>query len=322
MRLFIAEKPSLARAIAAVLPGPPQRRDGYLQCGPEDVVAWCAGHILELAPPDAYDPAFKQWRLEPLPITPKDWKLAVSAPDLLKTIKSLLPKASCVVHAGDPDREGQLLIDEVLAFLGYRGPVERLLVSDLNPPAVRKALAEIQSNSRFRGLYEAALARQRADWLYGINLTRLYTLLGRAGGYDGILSVGRVQTPLLGLIVRRDAEIDAFRPRAYHLVQIGARCAAGAFTANWQPREDAGALVDEQRRLVSREHALALQAKVSGQRGVVARRARERKVESPPLPYSLPELQIDAGRRLGLSPTQTLDGAQSLYEQHRLITYP
>jgi len=322
MRLFIAEKPSLARAIAAVLPGPLQRRDGHFQCGPEDVVAWCAGHILELGAPDAYDPAFKSWRLEHLPITPKEWKLEVSSPNLLRTIKSLLPRASCVVHAGDPDREGQLLIDEVLAFLGYRGPVERLLVSDLNPPAIRKALSEIQSNSRFRGLYEAALARQRADWLYGINLTRLYTLLGRAGGYDGILSVGRVQTPLLGLIVRRDAEIEGFRPRAYHLVRVGVRCVAGAFTANWQPRGDAGALVDEHQRLVSRDHALALQARVTGQRGVVVRRTRERKVESPPLPYSLPELQIDAGRRLGLSPKQTLDGAQSLYEQHRLITYP
>src|SRR5437868_2696229 len=131
MRLFIAEKPSLARAIADALPGPAQRRDGYFQCGPGDQVAWCAGHILEPAPPDAYDPKFKQWRIEHLPIAPDEWKLAVSAPDLLKTIKALLPRAARVVHAGDPDREGQLLVDEVLEFLNFRGPVDRVLINDL-----------------------------------------------------------------------------------------------------------------------------------------------------------------------------------------------
>jgi DNA topoisomerase-3 len=124
VRLFIAEKPSLARAIADALPGSALRRDRYLECSNGDVVAWCAGHILELAPPDAYDPDFKQWRIEHLPITPRDWKLTVTAPDLLKTIKALLPRASVVVNAGDPDREGQLLIDEVLVFLGYRGRVD------------------------------------------------------------------------------------------------------------------------------------------------------------------------------------------------------
>jgi DNA topoisomerase-3 len=322
MRLFIAEKPSLARAIADVLPGPRQRRDGYLQCGADDVVAWAAGHILELAAPDAYDPAFKQWRLDHLPITPTQWKLAVTAPDLLKTIKALLPNASRVVHAGDPDREGQLLIDEVLVFLGYRGPVERLLVSDLNPPAVKKALAEIQSNTRYRGLYEAAVARQRPDWLYGMNLTRLYTLLGRAGGYDGVLSVGRVQTPLLGLIVRRDLEIERFQPRSYHVVRADIRCSRGRFTATWQPAADAAGVVDDAGRLQSREHATAIQTRVAGKPAVVARCSRERKSEAPPLPYSLPDLQIDAGGRLGLGPKQVLDACQALYEVHRLLTYP
>jgi DNA topoisomerase-3 len=322
MRLFIAEKPSLARAIAAVLPGPPQRRDGYLQCGSDDVVAWCAGHILELAAPDAYDPAFKQWRLEHLPITPTDWRLAVSAPELLKTIKALLPKATRVVHAGDPDREGQLLIDEVLAFLGYRGPVDRLLISDLNPPAVRKAMADVQSNARYRGLSDAALARQRADWLYGINLTRLYTLLGRAGGYDGVLSVGRVQTPLLGLIVRRDREIEQFRPLTYYVPQATVRSVAGVFTVAWQPPKDAAGITDEDGRLTSREHALAIQRRTAGAAGVVARCSREKRSAAPPLPYSLPDLQVDAGRRLCLGPKQVLDACQSLYEVHRLLTYP
>jgi DNA topoisomerase-3 len=322
MRLFIAEKPSLARAIADVLPGPRLRRDGYFQCGPDDAVAWCAGHILELAPPDAYDSGYKQWRLDHLPIVPKAWKLAVSAPDLLKTIKSLLPRASRVVHAGDPDREGQLLVDEVLEFLGYRGPVDRLLVSDLSPPAVKKAVAELQSNSRYRGLYESAMARQRADWLYGINLTRLYTLLGRAGGYDGLLSVGRVQTPLLGLVVRRDLEIERFQARTYYVVRADVQCADGRFTATWQPSVGAVGLLDDAGRAVSREHALAIQAKVAKKTGAVASSSRDRKSEVPPLPYSLPDLQVDAGKRLGLSPKQILDACQALYETHRLLTYP
>jgi DNA topoisomerase-3 len=322
MRLFIAEKPSLARAIAEALPGPGQRRDGYIQCG-DDIVAWCAGHVLKLAAPDAYDPAFKQWRLDHLPIVPGDWKLAVTAPDLLKTIKGLLPKASRVVHAGDPDREGQLLVDEVLVFLGYRGPVDRLLVSDLSPPAVKKALSDLQSNERFRGLYEAALARQRADWLYGINLTRLYTLLGRAGGYEGVLSVGRVQTPLLGLIVRRDLEIEVFQPRPYFVVRATVGSSGGTFIATWQPPSDvAPRHLDDSRRLLNRDLAVAIQGRASGRSGTIARCTSANKTEPPPLPYALPDLQVDAGRRLGLGPKQVLDACQSLYETHRLLTYP
>ena len=322
-RLFLAEKPSLARAIAEALPGPRARRDGYIECGADDVVAWCTGHILELASPDAYDPRFKEWRAEDLPIVPDRWALVPTAPDLLKTIKALLPRAARVIHAGDPDREGQLLVDEVLEYLGYRGPVDRVLISDLSPPAVRSALAALQSNAKFRGLYEAALARQRADWLFGINLTRLYTALGRAGGYDGVLSVGRVQTPLLGLVVRRDAEIETFQPTTYFVVTAVVGCDGATFGATWQPPRNAAApLVDGDRRLVSREHALGLKVKIGRQRGSVVRCTREKKIEAPPLPYSLPDLQMDAAKRLGLTARQTLDACQALYETHRLLTYP
>ena len=322
MRLFIAEKPSLARAIADALPGPQKKGGNFIECGREDVVAWCAGHILELAEPEAYAPELKRWRLDELPIAPGEWRLAVTAPDLLRTIRALLPKASRVVHAGDPDREGQLLVDEVLEFLGYKGPVDRLLVSDLNLPAVRKALGEIQSNARYRGLYEAALARQRADWLFGINLTRLYTLLGRAGGYDGILSVGRVQTPLLGLIVRRDVEIEQFKPRAYYLVRAAVWAGAEIFSATWHPPDEVVEALDDAGRLISLQHAEAIRTKVAGRGGQVTRCSRERKSEPPPLPYSLPDLQVDAGKRLGIGPKQTIDACQSLYETHRLLTYP
>jgi len=322
MRLFIAEKPSLARAIADALPGPQTKRGNFIECGREDVVAWCAGHILELAEPEGYAPELKSWWLDQLPIAPTEWRLAVTAPDLLRTIRSLLPKASRVVHAGDPDREGQLLVDEVLEFLGYEGPVDRLLVSDLNLPAVRKALGEIQSNARYRGLYEAALARQRADWLFGINLTRLYTLLGRAGGYDGILSVGRVQTPLLGLIVRRDVEIEQFKPLPYYVVRASVRSAGGPFTCVWQAPEGLTRVLDRAGRLVSRAHAVQIQATVGGKSGSATSASRDKKSEPPPLPYSLAELQVDAGKRLGLGPKETLDICQSLYETHRLVTYP
>ena len=322
MRLFIAEKPSLARAIADALPGSAQRRDGYLECSNGDVVAWCAGHILELAPPDAYDPDFKQWRIEHLPITPRDWKLTVTAPDLLKTIKVLLPRASVVVNAGDPDREGQLLVDEVLVFLGYRGRVDRVLVNDLNVPAVRKSIDRIESNEKFRCLYEAALGRQRADWLYGINMTRLYTVLGRQAGYQGVLSVGRVQTPLLGLIVRRDADIEAFVSKPYYEVVAEIAGAAHPFSASWQPGPGSQDALDSEGRVISASLAAEIARKVLGQPGSVTKATRERKSEAPPLPFSLAELQIEAGRRQGMSPKATLDICQALYETHRLVTYP
>ena len=180
MRLFIAEKPSLARAIAQALPEPHHRTKTHITCGGGNIVAWCAGHILETAPPEAYRAHYKSWRMGDLPITPRDWKHAVSRPELLHAIRGLLQGAARVVHAGDPDREGQLLVDEVLDFLGYRGPVDRLLIRDLSPDAVRTQLAALEPNTKYRPLYESALARQRADWLYGMNMTRLYTLLGRA----------------------------------------------------------------------------------------------------------------------------------------------
>lgn len=326
-RLFIAEKPSLARAIADALPGPHVREKTHIACGRGDVVAWCAGHILETAAPDAYGPKYREWRLGDLPITPRDWKLAVTAPELLRAIQSLLSGAARVVHAGDPDREGQLLVDEVLDFLGYKGPVDRLLVRDLRPEAVRSQLAALEPNEKYRPLGESALARQRADWLYGINMTRLYTLLGRAAGYGGVLSVGRVQTPLLGLIVSRDRAIVEFRPRAYYVVNATIRPGRGEdFRAVWDPRgadaSGAGEHFDEEKRLLDREVAERIRKRVVGQPGAVTARTEERKSEPPPLPYSLADLQVDAGRRLGLSAKATLDACQRLYETYRLTTYP
>lgn len=148
-------------------------------------MTWCIGHLLEQAEPDAYDAAYKQWRMESLPIVPTQWQL-VAKPKTkaqLAVIKGLIKQADCVVNAGDPDREGQLLVDEVIDFLGYpkTKPVQRCLISDLNPPAVRRALDKLRDNKEFVPLAVSALARSRADWLYGINMTRAYTLLGRKG---------------------------------------------------------------------------------------------------------------------------------------------
>jgi DNA topoisomerase III len=322
VRLIIAEKPSLARAIAAALPGQHRRSHHYIQCGEEDVVAWCAGHVLEMAPPEDYSPTFASWTLEALPIVPERWLHRVSSRELVDNLARLLAKASRVVHAGDPDREGQLLVDEVLIHLGWRGPTERLLVTDLSPAAVRRALGALEPNERYRFLYDAALARQRADWLYGLNLTRLYTLRARLSGYRDVLSVGRVQTPVLGCIVRRDRDIENFVPKPYYVVRAALRPAAGdEFFAHWAVGKEGLSCVDEDGRLLDRSFAASLAAKVSGQVGRVVRHEQTPKTEEPPLPYSLADLQVDAGRKLGWSAAHVLEVAQRLYER-QLLTYP
>ncbi|RDB43245.1 DNA topoisomerase III [Halomonas sp. DQ26W] len=321
MRLIIAEKPSLARAIADALPGSARREDGALHVG-DTVVTWCLGHLLEQAPPDAYDPAYKQWRLDHLPILPQRWKLTPrpKARGQLAVIRRLLKGAREVVHAGDPDREGQLLVQEVIEHLGWKGPVSRLLVSDLNRPAVERSLARMEDNSRYHALYRAAESRARADWLYGINLTRAWTLNGRQAGHDGVLSVGRVQTPVLGLVVRRDAEIRDFVPYPFHVLWADLAISGGQLRAWWQPGETHR--LDDQGRLLERAPAQDLAARLPGAEGRLASLDTRQKQQAAPLPYSLSALQVDAARRFGLSAKAVLDICQRLYERHKLITYP
>ena len=206
MRLFIAEKPSLARSIAAVLSNPQQNHKLYIQAG-DDIVAWAAGHLLEQAMPETYDDKYKHWNIADLPIFPDVWKLLVKkeSKDLFDNLKKLLKQADVVVNAGDCDREGQLLIDEILEYCGYKGKVLRILISDTNPEAVKKALDNLKPDSDFHGDRDAALARSRADWLHGMNLTRLYTKMAERNGYNGgPLRIGRVKTPVTALVVRRD----------------------------------------------------------------------------------------------------------------------
>ncbi len=321
MRLIIAEKPSLARAIAEALPGAHRKLEGALTVG-DTTVTWCLGHLLEQAPPDAYDPALKQWRLDQLPILPGRWKLMPrpKARGQLTVIRRLLKSAHEVVHAGDPDREGQLLVQEVIEHLGWKGPVSRLLVSDLNRPAVQRSLARLEDNARFEPLYQAAQCRARADWLYGINLTRAWTLTGRQAGHDGVLSVGRVQTPVLGLVVRRDAEIRDFTPKPFFVLWADLSVARGQLRAWWAP--DEAHPLDDQGRLLAREPAAALAERLPGAEGrLTSVESRDRR-QTAPLPYSLSALQVDAARRFGLSAQATLDICQRLYERHQLITYP
>ncbi|MFM5547679.1 DNA topoisomerase III [Aeromonas veronii] len=327
MRLFIAEKPTLGRAIADALPKPHKKGDGFIETAQGDVVTWCIGHLLEQAEPDAYDATFKQWRMEHLPIIPAQWQL-VAKPKTktqLTVIKRLIKQADCVVNAGDPDREGQLLVDEVIDFLGYpkTKPVQRCLISDLNPPAVRRALEKLRDNKEFVPLAVSALARSRADWLYGINMTRAYTLLGRKAGCSELLSVGRVQTPLLGLVVRRDLEIEAFVPKPFyevlaHLLTDGNE----RFTAKWLPSEACLPWQDEEGRVLNRALADKVVSRINGQPAQVESVEEQARKQAAPLPYNLSSLQIDAAKRFGMDAKRVLDICQSLYERHKLITYP
>ncbi|MDP5293665.1 DNA topoisomerase III [Oceanimonas sp. CHS3-5] len=329
MILYIAEKPSLARAMAEVLPKPQQKGDGFIRLANGDVVTWCIGHLLEQAEPDAYDPAFKQWRREHLPIIPDDWKL-VAKPKTkkqLSVLKKLLKDADTIVHAGDPDREGQLLVDEVISYCKVpatrRNGVQRCLISDLNPAAVKKSLAALRPNTDFVPLSVSALARSRADWLYGINMTRLCTLAGRSTGYNGVLSVGRVQTPVLGLVVRRDRDIADFQPKPFYEVLALLQTEGDEqFCAKWQPSEACQPWQDEEGRVLSRALADNVIRRITGQPGKVLAADNKRQRIPPPLPYNLSALQIDAARRFGLSAKQVLDLCQGLYERHKLITYP
>lgn len=329
MRLFIAEKPSLARAIADILPKPHRRGDGFIACGSDQMVTWCVGHLLEQAQPDAYDSRYARWSLADLPIIPEKWQLQPrpSVSKQLNVIKQLLQQADEVVHAGDPDREGQLLVDEVLDYLDLvaekRQNVRRCLINDLNPQAVERAVERLRYNREFIPLCVSALARARADWLYGINMTRAYTILGRNAGYDGVLSVGRVQTPVLGLVVRRDEEIEDFIPKDFFEVKAHIVTPADErFIALWQPSDSCESYQDEEGRLLHRPLAEHVVNRITGQPAFVTSYNDKRESETAPLPFSLSTLQIEAAKRFGLSAQQVLDICQRLYETHKLITYP
>ena len=329
MKLYIAEKPSLGRAIADVLPKPHRKADGCIYVGNGDCVSWCVGHLLEQAEPDAYDAQFKQWRLEHLPIVPEEWQLKpkTNSRKQLAVLRALVKEADQLIHAGDPDREGQLLVDRVIQYLKVNGlkrdTIQRLLINDLNPAAVTRALGQLRANKEFVPLSTSALARSRADWLYGINMTRAYTLMGRKVGYQGVLSVGRVQTPVLGLVVRRDEEIERFVSKPFYQLIAHLITEQGEhFKARWQPSEACLPYQDDEGRVLSKALAENVQSRIHQQPATVTASSRKPKKQPPPLPYNLSALQIDAARRFSMSAKQVLDTCQTLYERHKLVTYP
>lgn len=338
MKLYIAEKPSLARAIIDALPKPHHKSDGCVYVGHSDktkcdVVSWCIGHILEQVEPEAYDVQLKKWSLNTLPILPDKfdggWKLSPKKQTRKQftVLKKLIKQASEIVHCGDPDREGQLLVDEVIHHVGVNSSVKhslkRCLISDLNKPAVITALANLKNNTDFIPLSVSALARSRADWLYGINMTRCCTLQGQKSGFNGVLSVGRVQTPLLGLVVRRDIEIDNFKAKAYFEVDAHIQVHEGqSITARWQPSAACEPYQDEEGRVLSQALAENVVNRIKDQNALLKLFEKKLKKQAPPLPYNLSALQIDAAKQFGFSAKVVLDVCQSLYEQHKLITYP
>ncbi|MEZ9530838.1 DNA topoisomerase III [Vibrio sp. 10N.286.51.F4] len=331
-RLIIAEKPSLGRAIAAALPNPQKKDQGFIKCGNGDVVTWCIGHLLEQVEPDAYDDRYKKWNLADLPILPEQWQLRPrkTSSKQLSVIRKLLKDATQIVHAGDPDREGQLLVDEVIDYCkvskAKKESMDRLLISDLNLPAVKRALSQMRSNRDFIPLSISALARSRADWLYGMNMTRAYTLLGQKAGYQGVLSVGRVQTPVLGLVVRRDEEIENFIPKDYFtlhaLIPYQNHGQSFDIRARWKPSEACKPWQDEEGRVLNRKLVENVANRIANQPATVTESEQKQSKQAAPLPYSLSALQIDASKRFGMSAQQVLDTCQSLYEKHKLITYP
>jgi DNA topoisomerase-3 len=329
MKLFIAEKPSLGRAVADVLPKPHQKGDGYIKVGNGDIVTWCIGHLLEQAQPDAYDPKFKKWSAEHLPIIPADWKLVIKSNTRkqFNVVKKLIKDSEQLVNLGDPDREGQILIDEMINFCGASDKKKRsalrCLVSDLNPSAVKKSLNNLKPNSEFLSLSISALARARADWLYGMNMTRMCTLQGQRGGYQGVLSIGRVQTPILGLVVHRDLEIENFVSKPFYEVLATIQTQKDeTYIGKWKPSEACEPYMDDEGRMLSRSLAENVVNRISNKEGNVSGFTKKTSKKSPSLPHSLSSLQIEAANRFSLSAQKVLDTCQSLYERHKIITYP
>lgn len=329
MRLFIAEKPSVAKAIAGEL-GTTGKGDGYIECG-TDKVTWCFGHMLEQADPDEYTPddvprgqsGKKVWRVDELPIIPQSWILKPKddAKKQLAVIGKLIKEAKEIVNAGDPDREGQLLVDEVLEHFRNSKPVRRFWVSAQDSVSVKRGLAALKENTTYAGWSDAARGRQRADWLIGMNLSRAYTLRAQRGGSRALLTVGRVQTPTLALVVARDREIEAFKAVPYHTIRAVVQHAGGNFTAAWKAKDEQAGL-DSEGRLVDTAVADALVASVKGQPGTIAAYKQEAKKQNQPLAFSLSDITAVASAKFGYSAEDVLNACQALYETHKLTSYP
>ena len=323
--LVIAEKPSVGRDLARVLPGPfekkssgSERTDRSLE-GPDHVISWAVGHLVQLAEPDEYDDKFKKWRMADLPIVPERFKLVVRderSQKQMTVVKQLLKRddVDLVVNACDAGREGELIFAYLYEKAGAKLPVKRLWLSSMTEQAMREAFGQLRDREEVRLLEAAARSRSEADWIVGMNATRAATIRLRSS-FDGAVSLGRVQTPTLAILTRREEEIRAFKPEKYWLVDAvfeatGPRKYEGRYHAGAQPR------------LKSAEEAAAIVEAVRGQRGAITKLDKTTRRERAPLLYDLTTLQREANNRFGFSARRTLGAAQRLYEDHKALTYP
>jgi DNA topoisomerase-3 len=327
--LVIAEKPSVGRDLSRVLPGPFQKHSGagekqerWLE-GPEHIITWAIGHLVQLADPEAYDDKFKKWRMADLPIVPGRFKLVVRderSQKQMSVVKTLLKRedVDVVVNACDAGREGELIFAYLFEQSGASRrkdlQVKRLWLSSMTSDAMRDALANLRDGADFAHLEEAARSRSEADWIVGMNATRAATIRLRSS-FDGAVSLGRVQTPTLAIIARREEEIRAFVPEPYWLVDAtfeaeGGRRYEGRFHKANQPR------------LATAEEADAVVAAVRGRRGTITSLEKRKRTEIAPLLYDLTSLQREANTRFGFSARRTLAAAQRCYEEHKVLTYP
>jgi len=343
-RLFIAEKPSVGKAIAGAL-GVKKSYGNYIECKTGDTVTWCFGHLMELEDADVYLPdgipvtksGKKRWRQEDLPILPETWKTCLKKKDgktdpgikkQYQLIVKLTKAADVIVGAGDPDREGQLLIDEVLETckLPKSKQILRYWASAVDDASVKKALNNLQPNNskKFVGMRNAARARGHADWLIGINASRAYTLAAQrgSGNLSGSVNIGRVETPTMNLVALRDAEIQNFRPKPYFVFK-GTFIADGIrFQATLQLPEDHPGL-DSEKRLTSGAEAKKINDALQGAKSGTVKDCESKNAEqTPPLGYSLADIQSAANAKYGYSAQQVLNCCQKLYETYKLTSYP
>ena len=301
--MIVTEKPSVAMSYAKVW-GVQGRQDGYLE-GSGYIVSWCIGHLVELAPPSTYDEKYVKWNVADLPILPQRWQYLVSASTKKQfgILKKLMHRADVesIICATDAGREGELIFRLVYEQAGCKKPVSRLWLSSMEDNAIREGFANLKPSTEYDALYQAALCRERADWMVGINCSRLFSCL-----YGRSLAVGRVMTPTLAMAVQREAAIAAFTPEKFYTVSLAFEGDGTASSTRFSQKEDAATLLANCRKEVST---------------VVQKVERKEKNEKPPQLYDLTTLQRDANRLLGFTAQQTLNYAQSLYEK-KLITYP
>lgn len=318
--LVIAEKPSVGRDLARVLPGPFKKEEGFLE-GPDHVITWAVGHLVQLAEPDEYDAKFKKWRMADLPIVPSKFKLVVRDERSKKQMSVVARQlrrddVDTVINACDAGREGELIFAYLFEKAGATKPVQRLWLSSMTPDAMKEAFATLRPGAEMAKLEAAARSRSEADWIVGMNATRAATIRLRSS-FDGAVSLGRVQTPTLAILTKREEEIRAFVPEPYWLVDA-TFAAEGEDARRYEGRLHVGA----NPRTATAAQAAEIVAAVQGQTGEITKLEKTTRKERAPLLYDLTSLQRDANTRFGFSARRTLAAAQRLYEEHKLLTYP